>query len=105
MDDGIKSIQDDLVPVSWKTLFLPKNFPRCQATWNYVFGHNETHKALPLDYGSVINHHESANTIAFTRAIGFNDNYNFQVRRGFQCGNHSVLKKCAACMYAFTCIP
>ena len=78
------------------TLFLPKNFPRSQTVLNYVVGHNETHMALALDYVALLNHHESANTR--TRcAKGFND-VHFQVRRGFQCANHKVLKICS--MYA-----
>ena len=52
------------MPEIWKTLFLPKNFPKTQALRNYVFGHNETHMALALDYGSVLNHHESPNVKA-----------------------------------------
>ena len=64
--------QDEPVLRSWMTLFLPKNFPRGQSTQCYVFRHNETHTALDLDYGSIINHHESANA----RASGdFNLNY------------------------------
>ena len=38
--------------------------PRNEVLRNYVFGHNETHMALALDYGSVLNHHESANVQA-----------------------------------------
>ena len=73
------------------TLFLPANSIYGQAAWNYVFGHNETHKALALDYGSVMNHHDSANT----RAIhfpGFKKGIHFQVRRGFQYANRNVLE-------------
>ena len=57
------------------TLILPKNFPGCL---NHVFDYNATHNALVLDYGSVQNHHKSANTRArpFT---GFNFNIHFQV--------------------------
>ena len=43
---------------------------------NYVFGHNETHLMLDLDYGSIINHHESANA----RASGDNDYMYYLVR-------------------------
>ena len=53
------------------TLFLPNNFPLCQTLRCYVFGHNETHMALDLDYGSIINHHESANA----KAEGVNNMY------------------------------
>ena len=53
------------------TLLLPKNI--CE---NYVFAYNETHAALILDYGSVINHHEISNT----KNVGYNNMY-YQVRR------------------------
>ena len=79
------------------TLFLPENLPKSQPVRNYVFGHNETHMALALDYGSLINHHESANARA-GNIIGFNE-LDFQVGMGFQCANHHVLKN-AACMHA-----
>ena len=61
---------------SWMTLFLPKNFPRGCDIWYYCFDHNDTHVALPLDYGSLLNHHKSSNTL--TRS-GINDNVHFQV--------------------------
>ena len=55
--------------------------------------------ALPLDYGSLFNHHESANTdIRF----GPNNHSHFKVRTIFQCANHDILKICA-CMHAYTC--
>jgi hypothetical protein len=82
------------LPATWKTLFLPNNFPKSQALRNYVFGHNETHMSLVLDYGSVLNHHESANV----RAVQFqpsSNNVNFRVRMGFVCGNRNVLKICS----------
>ena len=60
-------------------LFLPKNFPNNQALYNYVFGYNETHIGLVLDYGSLFNHHESANAEA-TRVTG-SGNIDFYVRR------------------------
>ena len=63
------------------TLFLPKNFPRSEPVLNYVVGHNETHMALPLDYVSLLNHHESANTRACAK--GFDDMY-FEVRMCFR---------------------
>ena len=86
------------MPVTWKTLFLPKNFPKNQALRNYVFGHNETHMGLVLDYGSILNHHESANVeaVKFRRS----NNVHFQVRVGFVCGNINVLKICS--MHACT---
>ena len=67
------------------TLFLPKNFPQQLSIWYYSFGHNDTHVAIPLDYGSLLNHHESANTF-------HNNDIHFQVRGFFQCANHNVQK-------------
>ena len=75
------------------TLLLPTNIIMGQATWNYAFGHNETHKALALDYGSIINHHESANT----RAVHFSDFENsihFQVRVGVFNMQTTMLNAC-----------
>ena len=70
-------------------LYLPANFLRSQVVRNYVFGHNKTHSALVIDYGSLLNHHESANTKAVTtRGI-----FRFVVRRGFKFANRNVLKK------------
>ena len=71
------------------TLFLPNNFPKSQFLSNYVFGHNQTHMALVLDYGSVFNDHESANVKAVTQS----HNVHFQVHMGFECGRN-VLKIC-----------
>ena len=71
--------KDDVVLLTWMTLFLPHNFPLDQEAWNYIFDHNETHSAMVLDYGSIANHHESANTKAF-RFEGF-ENVHFHVRR------------------------
>ena len=74
------------------TLFLPNNFPKSEAVHNYMFGHNKTHSALVLDYGSVLNHHESPNTKA--KKVNKkppktqNDNVHFQVRKDFPCANH-----------------
>ena len=65
------------------TLFLPENLPKSQPVRNYVFGHNETHMALALDYGSLINHHESANARSVSP--------DFKVRRAFRLANHDVL--------------
>ena len=77
--------KDEIVLMSWMTLLLPENIVFNNAVWNYVFGHNETHSALALDYGSVANHHESANTRA-VHVLGHNLTYekgmHFQVRRG-----------------------
>ena len=87
------------MPVSWKTLFLPKNFPKNQVLYNYVFGYNETHMGLVLDYGSLFNHHESANAKAGEKVAGSN-NVQFLVCMGFQCANRNVLKIC--CMHACT---
>ena len=66
-----------------KTLFLPNNFPPYEFVHNYVFGYNKTHMALVLDYGSLLNHHESANVKAGEEVPGSNK-VNFQVRMGFQ---------------------
>ena len=80
------------------TLLLPKNI--CE---NYVFAYNETHAALILDYGSVINHHESPNV----EAIHFSDfpplnDVHFRVRMGVVCGYRNVLQICSlfACTHA-----
>ena len=77
--------QDELLPATWKTLFLPKNFPKKQVLLNYVFGYNETHIGLVLDYGSVLNHHESANV----KAVEFpaSNNIHFRVRNSGFCLN------------------
>ena len=45
-------------------LFLPRNIQGLQTLRFYVFGHNQTHMVLDLDYGSMMNHHESANAEA-----------------------------------------
>ena len=74
--------RDVLVPVTTRTLFLPDNIPKNQILYNYVFGYNETHMGLFLDYGSLLNHHESANTKAGVKVRGSNNVY-FQVRMGF----------------------
>ena len=89
------------MPVTWKTLFLPENFPKGEDLRNYVFGHNETHMALVLDYGSVLNHHENANVQALDIHIPRLTNVHFQVRMGFVCANCNVLKICSmhACMH------
>ena len=79
------------MPAAWKTLFLPKNFPKSQDLCNYLFGHNDTHAALVLDYGSIFNHHEDANVHAVTTS---------RVRMGFVCGNCTVPKMCS--MHACT---
>ena len=82
-----------MLPGIWKTLFLPKNFPPNQVLHNYVFGYNETHTALALDYGSVFNHHESANANA-VRFLHLSPGIDlqFRVRTGFVCGNRNVPK-------------
>ena len=75
------------MPSPWKTLFLPKNFPKSQILRNYVFGYNETHMALVLDYASNINHHESPNVKAERfLALSPGTDVQFQVRMGFVCG-------------------
>ena len=96
---------DEIVLRSWMTLFLPKSFPRRQTLRCYSFGHNETHMALDLDYGSIINHHESANARA--EAV---DNMYYRVR-GFsmfesQCSKtvqHThIYTRIYVCMHAYT---
>ena len=81
------------------TLLLPKTFPRGQAPRDYVFGHNETHMALSLDYGSIINHHESFNVEAVN--IPGSEDVHFQVRMGCLCENRNFLKNMqyAVCMH------
>ena len=87
------------MPISWKTLFLPKNFPSDQAIRNYVFGNNNTHMGLVLDYGSLLNHHESPNVQA-GKAIPGSNKVHFQVRTGVQHFHRSAAKICGthACM-------
>ena len=65
------------MPVTSRTLFLPDNIPKNQILYNYVFSFNETHIGLFLDYGSLLNHHESANVKAVTDP-GSDEDY-FQV--------------------------
>ena len=69
---------------------MPTNFPKRQALRNYVFGHNETHMALVLDYGSVLNHHENANV----EAVQFPQlhNVNFQVNMFFMYANLNIVR-------------
>ena len=94
--------KDVLVPASWKTLFLPKNFPNSEALCNYPFEYNKTHNGLVLDYASIFNHHESANVKAGEAVPGSNNVY-FQVRMGFQYANRNVLKICSIqCMHTYT---
>ena len=71
------------MPLSRKTLFLPENIPKNQVVYNYVFAYNETHMGLVLDYGSLFNHHESANVEAGGNVAGSN-NVQFQVRWVFK---------------------
>ena len=75
--------KDETVLRSWTTLFLPNNFPRQQTARCYVFNHNKTHMALDLDYGSIINHHESANA----RAIGRYKDMHYRVCLFSICGS------------------
>ena len=69
------------------TLFVPHNFPQGVSVWYYVFGYNETHSAMPLDYGSLLNHHKNSNTYPFSTA-DLNSNLHFQVRGIFPYANH-----------------
>ena len=89
-----------MLPATWKTLFLPENFPSEHIIRNYVFGHNDTHVALALDYGSLFNHHERANVQAVDFPL-LNDNVYFEVRRGFVYTNRNVLNVCVR-MHAYT---
>ena len=73
--------KDEVVIRSWMTLFLPKNLPEGLSIWYYCFGHNETHVAIPLDYGSLLNHQKSANTYARPDP---DNNMHFQVQGLFQ---------------------
>ena len=73
------------------TLYLPYNLPGSQIVSNYIFSHNKTHSGLVIDYGSLLNHHESPNTKT-AEMFGSGPNIHFQVRRGFQCVNRNVLK-------------
>ena len=68
-------------------LFLPKNLPPDLSPWNYVFQHNETHVALPLDYGGILNHHDSPNTKV---VFAGKSSMHFQVR-GSTCTAVTVL--------------
>ena len=69
-----------------------------QALRNYVFNYNETHIGLVLDYGSLINHHESANVKAGEEVPGSNK-VNFQVLMGFQYAHRNALKICSVHVY------
>ena len=71
------------------TLFLPKNFPSELSPWYFCFGHNKTHMGVALDYGSIVNHHESPNAekVWLGAARGA---FSFAVRRGgFRCANRN----------------
>ena len=87
----------EVVLRSCMTLYLPRNFPRGQAPWNYAFRYNKTHIALDVDHGSIFNHLESANTIA-KRTDGQKV---YQVRRVFN-ARIAMLYEYAAhiCMHA-----
>ena len=77
------------------TLFLPNNFSPLSIGY-YIFAYNATHVAMPLDYGSLLNHHESTNAEA-VGVSGCVSNVYFRVRRGFLFANHNVSKVC--CIY------
>ena len=70
----------EIVLRSSMTLVLPGNIPGLQILRHYSFGHNKTHIVLDLDYGSIINHHESANA----EAILLNNKY-YRVRGFLLC--------------------
>ena len=81
---------------------MPENLPPSQVLHNYAFNYNDTHMALIIDYGSVLNHHESANAQAVRISqLAPVRKLQFQVRMGFVCGNRNVLKS-AVCMCAIT---
>ena len=88
--------KDDFLPATWKTLFLPANFPKNQVLRNYGFTHNATHIALVLDYGSIANHHESANV----EAVHFPKlrNFHFRVRGRSIYANRNALNRCRKCL-------
>ena len=68
------------------TLVLPGTIPGLQTPLYYSFGHNRTHIVLDLDYGSIINHHESANAEAMRV-----DNMYYAVRGFFMCESEQKL--------------
>ena len=72
--------QDEIVLRSSMILVLPRNIPALRTLRCYGFGHNETHMALDLDYGSIVNHHESANA----EAVKINTKY-YRVRGLLMC--------------------
>ena len=74
----------EMVIRTWMTLFLPQTIPNDLIFRHYCFGFNNTHSAIPLNYGSLLNHHESANT-RFA-------NMNIHVRAGLQGADCNVLK-------------
>ena len=76
------------------TLFLPDNFPEGRSISHYSFDYNETHMAMPLDYGSLMNHHESFN--AYDR-FDVNNNMHLKVRE--------VFFPMCECKRVFTCTP
>ena len=79
-------------------LFLPRNIPGLQTLQCYTFRKNQTHMVLDLDYGSMINHHESANAEAI-RVI----NMYYRVR-GFLMCELQCSKANVAYIHAYTCI-
>ena len=60
---------------------MPANIPKNEALYYYVFDYNKTHMGLVLDYGSIANHHESANLEAGAKAAG---TLQFKVRWAFE---------------------
>ena len=46
---------------TWVTLFLSRSVSKDLIFRHYNFAFNVTHAAVPLNYGSILNHHESAN--------------------------------------------
>ena len=62
---------------------MPKGLLGTSILWYYVFGHNETHAALSISYGSLLNNHESAN-LAYASVQHDKTKTGFKVRDGFQ---------------------
>ena len=92
-----------LMEISWKTLFLPNNFPSGQVLRNYGFGYNETHTGLVLDYGSLLNHHESPN-VEVGEEFPKSNKVHFQVRMSFEYFHCNAVTMCGihVCTHTYT---
>ena len=91
----------EIILRSSMTLLLPRNIPGFQTLLCYGFGHNKTHMFLDLDYGSIINHHESANAAA----MRVNNMY-YRVRGFSVCESQCSKTMYHTCMHTYlqTCI-